>query len=248
MKIEEYHALERVEREHWFYKGKRMLVEYWIDRAAHVKSGDRIVDCGAGTGELVSELKEQYGPKSVSVLGIEFIEEARNIARDQKGIDLLPGSILELPLESNTNAVTIALDVLEHVEDDRLAFSEMLRVTEPDGLVIINVPALMSLWSEWDISLGHYRRYSKPSFNKVLESHRNEFEVLHFDYANAVAFLPILVTRKLQRIFKFQTRFEDRVPSSGMNKLLLAIFVKASETDWFHPPFGSSIFCVLRKK
>lgn len=248
MQIEEYDALEKVEREHWFYKGKRALVTYWIERAGAIRSGDRIVDCGAGTGELVRELGARYEPRGVSVMGIEFVGEARRLAWERKETALVAGSILDLPLKDATSQVTIALDVLEHVEDDMLAFSELLRITKPDGIVIINVPAFMSLWSEWDVSLGHFRRYSKSSFQTLLAPHQSAVEVLHFDYANSFAFLPILTLRKLMRLLKLQTRFEDRTPSPVLNKILMGLFIGASRTSWFHPPFGSSLFCVLKKK
>ena len=248
MQIEEYDALEKVEREHWFYKGKRILVQYWIERAALLSKGDHIVDCGAGTGELVRELRDRYEPQGISVIGIEYVEEARRLAKERKGTDLLEGSILNLPLKDATSQVTIALDVLEHVEDDKLAFSELLRITKPGGIIIINVPAFMSLWSDWDVSLGHFRRYSKSSFQAVLAPHEREFQMLHFEYENAFAFLPILTLRNLSRLFKIKSRFEDRIPSPGMNKLLLDIFVGQSKASWFHPPFGSSLFCVLRKR
>jgi ubiquinone/menaquinone biosynthesis C-methylase UbiE len=248
MQIEEYDALEKVEREHWFYKGKRVLVEHWIDRAVTLSRGDRIVDCGAGTGELVRELKERYEPKGVVLIGIEYVDEARRLARERKGTELLEGSILDLPLNDATSQVTIALDVLEHVEDDMLAFSELLRITKPGGIVIINVPAFMSLWSDWDVSLGHFRRYSKSSLQAILALHEKEFQVLHFEYENAFAFLPILMLRNLSRLFKIKSRFEDRIPSPGMNKMLLDIFVGQSKASWFRPPFGSSLFCVLRKR
>jgi ubiquinone/menaquinone biosynthesis C-methylase UbiE len=248
MKIEEYDALEKVEREHWFYKGKRILTQYWIDREAKLSRGDTIVDCGAGTGELVRELKGRYERKGVSIIGIEFVEEARRLAKERKGIELLEGSILDLPQKDATSQVTIALDVLEHVEDDTLAFSEMLRITKSGGIVIINVPAFMSLWSDWDVSLGHFRRYSKSTLRAILAPHRAEFQILHFDYANAFAFLPIITLRNLSRLFKLKSRFEDRIPSPGMNKILLNIFVGQGKSSWIHPPFGSSLFCVLRKK
>ncbi len=248
MQIEEYDALEKVEREHWFYKGKRILTQYWIDRKAGLSPGDCIVDCGAGTGELVGELRRRYEPKGVSVIGIEFVEKARRLAKERKGIDLLEGSILALPLKDATSQITIALDVLEHVEDDKLAFSELLRITKPGGIVIINVPAFMSLWSDWDVSLGHFRRYSKATLRAILAPHRAEFQILHFEYANAFAFLPILTLRNLSRLFQLKSRFEDRMPSPGMNKLLLDIFVGQGKATWFHPPFGSSLFFVVRKK
>ncbi len=248
MQLSEYDALEKVEREHWFYKGKRVLVEYWIDRATKLSRGDSIVDCGAGTGELVRELRSRYEAQGVSVIGIEYVEEARRLASERKGIDLIEGSILDLPLTDATSSVTIALDVLEHVENDALAFSELLRITKPGGIVIINVPAFMSLWSDWDVSLGHFRRYSKSSLQAILAVHEAEFQTMYFEYANAFAFLPILTLRKLSRLFKIKSRFEDRIPSPGMNKLLLDIFVGQSTSSWFHPPFGSSLFCVLKKR
>jgi len=244
MQIEEYDALERVEREHWFYKGKRLLVRHWIERAANLMAGDRIVDCGAGTGELVRELRGMFEYQGIAVIGIEYSEEARRLALERKGTGLLAGSILDLPLKDATSKVTVALDVLEHVEDDRLAFSELLRITAPGGIIIINVPAFMSLWSQWDVSLGHYRRYSKAMLHDVLAPHRMEFEILHFEYA----FLPILSLRKFSRLLRPQSRMEDRIPAPRTNKLLLDLFVAPSKASWFHPPFGSSLFCVLKKR
>jgi ubiquinone/menaquinone biosynthesis C-methylase UbiE len=248
LQIEEYDALERVEREHWFYKGKRSLVKYWIERAANLAGGDDIVDCGAGTGELVRELRGMFEHQGIAVIGIEYSEEARRLALERKGTVLLAGSILDLPLNDATSKVTIALDVLEHVEDDHVAFSEMLRITAPGGILIINVPAFMSLWSEWDVSLGHFRRYSKAMLYEVLAPHSAECEVLYFEYANAFAFLPILTLRKLSRLLRLRSRFEDQIPRPSINSVLLNLFVRPSQATWFHPPFGSSLFCVLKKR
>ena len=248
MQLQEYDALEKVEREHWFYKGKRELVKHWIDATAHLAKGDRIVDAGAGTGELVAELRGKYEMHGVNVLGIEYIEEARRLARERKGIDLLSGSILDLPLKDESVKVSLALDVLEHVEDDRLAFSELLRITEQGGIIIINVPAFMSLWSDWDVSLGHYRRYTRTMLEKVIAPYSREFDIVHLAYANAFAFLPIWAYRKTANTFKIKSRAEDRIPSPRINDLMLRLFVNPGKTTWFHPPFGSSLFCVLKKK
>ena len=248
MQIEEYAALEKVERDHWFYKGKRKLVRWWIDRAVSLSANDRIVDAGAGTGELVRELNGAFEHKNVQVVGIEFAEEARRLARERKGTELLSGSILELPLPDAASKVTIALDVLEHVEDDARAFSELCRVTQSGGIIIINVPAFMSLWSDWDVSLGHYRRYSKQMLKNVIQVHHSEIEILYFEYTNAFAFLPIFIYRKVAKLLKLQSRAEDKIPSQGMNDLLLRLFIEPAKWPWFHPPFGVSLFCVLRKK
>ncbi|MDP4199437.1 MAG: class I SAM-dependent methyltransferase [Bacteroidota bacterium] len=250
MQIAEYDALERVEREHWFYKGKRLLVRWWIERAAHLDAGDRILDAGAGTGELVRELGGMYEHKGISVIGIEYSAEGRRLARERKGTDLLEGSILDLPLRDESCAVTIALDVLEHVEEDARAFAEMLRITKPGGLLIINVPAFMSLWSDWDVSLGHFRRYTKRKFRDRVQAQLRPapYEVVYLDYINVFAFPAIWLYRKVARLVRLTSRAEDKIPSPRVNALMMKLFVEPSKALWFHPPFGVSLFIVLRKK
>ena len=41
------------------------------------------------------ELKASYEPQGISVIGIEYVEEARRLAKERKGIDLVEGSILD---------------------------------------------------------------------------------------------------------------------------------------------------------
>jgi SAM-dependent methyltransferase len=248
LQLQEYDALERVEREHWFYKGKRQLVRWWIDRAANLKSGDRVLDAGAGTGELVRELGGAYSHRGINVVGIEYSDEGRRLAHERKGTDLLAGSILDLPLLDQTCAVSIALDVLEHVEDDARALSELLRVTQSGGIVIINVPAFMSLWSDWDVSLGHFRRYRKREMQLLIDRHKRDADVLYFDYINAFAFPAIYLYRKIAKLLKFKSRAEDQIPSERVNKLMMDLFVEPAKQMWFHPPFGVSLWIVLKKK
>src|SRR5262249_16939238 len=53
----------------------------------------------------------------------------------------------------------LALDVIEHLNDDRAAIRRLASLAVPGGLVIVSVPALPELFSEFDAIQGHRRRY-----------------------------------------------------------------------------------------
>jgi hypothetical protein len=38
---------------------------------------------------------------------------------------------------------------------------------EVGALLLVTVPALASLWSDWDVALGHFRRYDRPSLMRA---------------------------------------------------------------------------------
>ena len=53
----------------------------------------------------------------------------------------------------------LALDVIEHIDDDRAAVGRLGQLVCPGGLVIVSVPALPELFSRFDEVQGHRRRY-----------------------------------------------------------------------------------------
>jgi SAM-dependent methyltransferase len=249
VKKEELLSLQRVEEEHWFYKGKRELVFHWLKQTGYQRDKHfTLLDAGAGTGILVRDLKKVYGDEKI--LGVEYSSDAREIAHEAYGLQLQPGSILELPLQDQQVEVAIALDVLEHVERDDTALSELLRVTKPGGHLILNVPAMPSLWSNWDVSLGHYRRYTMETFKQLIAPgmQRNEYSIVYLGYINALAFPLIYAYRTFRKLVPTESRAEDKVPGPLLNNLLKASFVEPAKQPWFKAPFGVSIFCVIRKK
>ena len=248
MKKEELLALQRVEEGHWFYTGKRELVQHWLDNLGYGRGSHfKLLDAGAGTGILVRDLKRNFGADKID--GVEFSEDARSIARETYGLELQPGSILELPVKDSSVDVAVALDVLEHVERDDIALSELLRITKSGGHLILNVPAMQSLWSDWDVALGHFRRYSLSTFEQLLAPglQRNAYSVVYLGYINAFAFPLIYAYRMFRKLVPSDKRAEDKVPGPLVNSLLKASFVAPAKLTWLKAPFGVSIFCVLRK-
>jgi len=184
------------------------------------------------------------------VLVLDALEPALELLRQRFRPDqviAMTGKDIPLPLESVNYLTT--LDVVEHIEDDVAAVRGFHRVLKPGGVAVITVPASLLLWSEWDVSLHHYRRYNRKELLALF--HKSDWEIVHINYTNSLAFLPALLLRKLRgrkpQAEKEESRAEFRVPPSWLNKLLKWIFVTTSM--WHFPmPFGLSLLPVVRKK
>ncbi|HEX3764363.1 MAG TPA: class I SAM-dependent methyltransferase [Kofleriaceae bacterium] len=81
-----------------------------------------------------------------------------------------PGRIwfARTPPDREFDAIVI-LDVLEHIADDRGFLREfVMRRLRPGGRLLISVPAHPALYTQHDVALGHYRRYSQGELRDVL--------------------------------------------------------------------------------
>lgn len=87
-------------------------------------------------------------------------------------------------------AYLFTLNVLEHIEDDIGALSEMYRVLEPGGRVFVYVPAFNLLYSSMDSHVGHHRRYRMASLAELME--RVGFTIEAKAYTDALGFFATL--------------------------------------------------------
>jgi SAM-dependent methyltransferase len=69
------------------------------------------------------------------------------------------GTLVDHPADDLFDAI-LYIDVLEHIEDDYAEMARAARHLRPGGVVVALSPAHQSLFSPFDRSVGHYRRYS----------------------------------------------------------------------------------------
>ena len=120
------------------------LARQWRRDLVHwsgVQSGNRVLDCATGTGDLALEFKRAVGHDG-EVVGSDFCADMLAIAPRKSKQHMLPvkfelGDVLSLPYESNFFDVTSIAYGIRNVSDVRKAVHEMARVTRPGGSVMI---------------------------------------------------------------------------------------------------------------
>ncbi len=153
-----------IEQRHWWFVGRRQILQSLVVELLPPAPESLIVDVGCGTGANIASLAERY-----RCVGIDTSAEAIQFARHRfPAVQFLvggaPADLGELAAQARLYLLT---DVLEHVADDYRMFSELLAAASPGTHFLITVPADASLWSEHDESFGHYRRYAEARLAAV---------------------------------------------------------------------------------
>jgi SAM-dependent methyltransferase len=150
-----------------------------------------------------------------------------------------------LPLGNGVYDAALALDVLEHI-DDEAAARELARVLRPGGLLFVTVPAFSFLWGVRDIEAGHRRRYRRAGLERLLRG--AGLTVEESGYYQFWLF-PLTVLSRLAGRQSARTRDMEDLPSGWINRLFSKINrweVRLGETvRW---PWGSSLYVVARKE
>ena len=234
----------RVEQSHWWYTGRRKILERFIEDICRQVTDrrPRILDVGCGTGANLLMLSK-YGDAE----GVDISEDALEFCRERGLEKVKLGAGEELPYEDGTFDLVTALDVVEHMDDDLAGLSEMRRVLRPGGRVLLFVPTFMFLWGVQDDVSNHRRRYRLSELRRVLE--QAGFEVERTTYANITFFLPILLVRKLMRLMGLKASSENNINVTALNGVLGRLFGTESWVlKYMNLPFGVSGLCVARVK
>lgn len=237
------------EQDNWWFVSRRRILLALLRRSLLVRKGLRILDAGCGTGINLEYLSE-FG----EVTGVDFADEAIEFCRRRGNDSVRKADLTRLTdwPDDEWDLVT-ALDVVEHIDDDRSAVRELVRVTRPGGHLLITVPAFPALWSDHDEVNHHKRRYRAPELRALLQG--NGCQLVRFTYMNSLLFPIAWLVRTWQRARRSLLGATDHVPHTDfvdyhpvVNALLQAAFT--SETPLVTTvglPFGLSLVCLARK-
>ncbi|MFZ1154795.1 MAG: class I SAM-dependent methyltransferase [Solirubrobacteraceae bacterium] len=154
----------QAENRHWWYQGRRKVLERAIERL-ELPPHARILDAGCGSGRNMVELA-QHG----QVTGVELSDTSVELARERNVGEVLAGSVMDMPFDNASFDLTVSLDVIEHLEDDVGALRELRRVTTAGGRLLVTVPAYQWLWSGHDEINHHHRRYNRRTLLAAAEN------------------------------------------------------------------------------
>jgi len=88
-----------------------------------------------------------------------------------RGANAVPGLVSSLPFRDGVFDLVCAFDIVEHVDDDDGALSELSRVAAPGATFLLSVPLHPSHWSAFDDFVGHRRRYQPERLLEKLATH-----------------------------------------------------------------------------
>jgi SAM-dependent methyltransferase len=151
-----------IARHPWWAARSRLVLQ--LLRRIGRQSPCRIIEVGCGWGTNLCELEKS----GYTVTGLDVSRNAL-VRLDRVDRTLIEANLSEdLPPDAPEYDVVLALDVIEHIDDDLGAVRRLAQLTRPGGHVIISVPALPALFSEFDRVQGHRRRYTPESLRSAI--------------------------------------------------------------------------------
>ena len=220
----------------WWYQGRRRVVMDSVQRAIAEVVAPRFLDAGCGGGATLTAL----APLGACT-GLEPSPPAREKALGRGVAAVVDGSIERLPFADASFDIALALDVIEHLDDDGPALRELHRVVVGGGSCIVTVPAHPRLWSRHDELNHHRRRYTRRSLRAAAAGAGWEVaRVTHF----TTLLLPVAT---LARLVSRSDGLD--IPPAPVNAALRATIVAEAALirRGVRFPFGLSLLAELRR-
>jgi SAM-dependent methyltransferase len=207
-----------IEGAHWWFLARRRILRETIRRLLPLPPGARLLEAGCGTGGNLAML-EAFG----EVSAFEPDQRARELASRKAGIEVRDGRLpSEVPFEAGGFDLVVALDVLEHLDDDLAGLKALVTRLRPGGWMLITVPAFSFLWSHHDVAHHHKRRYRKSKL--VGLATQAGLRPVTTTYFNSLLFPLIAAVRFAKNLLGIESADDSHVPAGLVNGLLCAVF------------------------
>jgi SAM-dependent methyltransferase len=133
---------------------ERLLLDLFLSAGP----GPQVLNGGAGQGTLTRKLSEL----GFEVTSTDVSPEAVALLQKRAPGETVEADLTSLPFPDASFDAAVLGEVLEHIEDDRRALTEVARVLRSEGVLALSVPANPKLYGPSDSWAGHVRRYTRP--------------------------------------------------------------------------------------
>ncbi|MBW4530104.1 MAG: class I SAM-dependent methyltransferase [Aphanothece saxicola GSE-SYN-MK-01-06B] len=199
------------------------------------------LDVGCGTGVLQNYCQSKYGINVTGAdLNVVALEQNSQGAEHTLCYDI-NGRKAEL---KEAFDIVSAMDVIEHLDDEGQFIESLLYHLKPGGLLLINVPAIQLLYSNYDIEAGHKRRYHRKDIARIAKTHQLKAE--RWSYWG-FSLIPVLIARNIVTSFSEQSKIIQRgfSPSSPTMDSLLMFLSRLEKLP--NHLLGTSMMAIFRK-
>lgn len=214
---------------------------YWGRTVAPYVRG-RVLDVGAGQGNNLPVLLDGRCESWTALEPDEKLllrTRRLGVVAEDPRVHLYPGDTAQLLAAGRAGSFDsiIYIDVMEHIEDDEGEFQRAAQLLAPGGALVVLSPAFQFLYSPFDKAIGHFRRYTKTTLNRL---HAEGLSLTSSRYLDSTGFLLSASNRWLLKQSMptlGQIRFWDRfvIPVSRVLDGVLGHF------------FGRSVVSVWKK-
>ena len=217
---------------HWYYQSK--IVPFKRAYNKYSFQPKTLLDIGAGSGFFAKSILQLDSNLTATCVDPNY--ESEWLENDGRVRFVKSTKIYSAD-------IYLFVDVLEHVEDDLALLKSYVDSAQPGSVVMISVPAFMSLWSPHDVFVEHIRRYRLKQVENLIS--RANLELLESRYLFGTIFPIAWLVRKLKR---------NASPSSDLASLpstvnrFLRFFLKLEHRIQYNKIAGVSTFVVARVK
>lgn len=151
----------------------------WMAETIEPFVGSRVLEIGAGIGNLTRQLCPRRKLYVASDIDTEHIEQLRKKFQHRPAVQVckLDATRAEdyTPYAGTVDTV-VCLNVLEHLEHDGEVLRQIRTLLLPGGRLLLLVPQGPQAFGSLDVAVGHYRRYTEEGLSKLLAETGYELE------------------------------------------------------------------------
>jgi SAM-dependent methyltransferase len=229
------------------YRGSELSVfknasnwkKYWVGSISKYLYG-KVLEVGAGVGAntvlIASSSKTFQSLDAIEPDPDLIVELNKAILTQQHRINVRACYLNEISPTEKFDTI-LYVDVLEHIENDRSELQLASEYLTPKGHLVVLSPAYNFLFSKFDKTIGHYRRYTIKTLWKITPAH---LEPVDSFYLDTLGLLPSLANKLFLR-----QSYPSPKQIAFWDKFIIPVS-RLFDRIFFHS-FGRSVVVIWRK-